>query len=265
MNTKSPIQSAAVLKERSFSFLKLFFLMILFIGSRSNAQNFNYTVSSDSVSWQELNSPTILNMVNDGWDFSYRMPIGFSFAFAGQNFDSLTIESNGYLVFDKNRNYAFTMFNQFTDRTDSLGNHSVLGYELSGSSGNHILKIQYKTVGLSKNDPRALSFQIWLKENGTIEVRTGHSDYHWANEMQSSIDPQTNEVTQTIVQVVDTTQYCRIGLLNMNMDTPVRGYFIGGDSNSPTGISCTEANPGTALLTSIPYTGRRYVFVPLSN
>src|ERR1041385_2436400 len=111
--------------------LALFFTA-LFFSLSVKSQDFDYTFSKDSVSWQELNSQTILNTSNSAWNFSYKIPIGFAFNYLGRNFDSLTIETNGYLVFDNDNYYAFTSFLGMGDNVDFSGNHAVLGYELSG-------------------------------------------------------------------------------------------------------------------------------------
>ncbi|HET6992456.1 MAG TPA: hypothetical protein VFJ43_14070, partial [Bacteroidia bacterium] len=176
------------------------------------AQNFNYSFSKDSVVWQELNSQTILNATNSAWLFSYKIPIGFSFNYLVKIFDSLKIETNGYIIFDEDRIYALSAFSGFGDCTDFSGNHSVLGYELSGNNGTRILKIQYKHVSNAQTAGKFFSYQIWLKENREIEIHIGPNDFH------TTVNPL---------------QAYRIGLLNMNMDTSTRGLFIGGNSSSP--------------------------------
>ncbi len=49
----------------------------------TKAQDFNYSFAKDSVAWQELNTQTILNSTNSAWNFSYKIPIGFSFEYLG--------------------------------------------------------------------------------------------------------------------------------------------------------------------------------------
>ncbi len=143
----------------------LFILAFVFaVYGITRAQNFNYTVSTDSVSWNELNTQTILNGNNSAWNFSYKIPIGFTFSFLGRSFDSLTIETNGYLVFDNDRNYALTAFSGVGDHIDSLGNHAIIGYELSGTNGNHILKIQYLNCSPNAGGDEVQSWQVWLKD-----------------------------------------------------------------------------------------------------
>lgn len=251
------------------------FLSAAFLSLSLRSQDFNYTATTDSVAWNELASQTILNASNSAWSFSYRIPIGFTFNYLGRNFDSLTIETNGYLVFDANHNYAFTAFNQFGDHVDGSGNHAVIGYELSGSSGNHILKIQYKNAAQSPDDSRTQSWQIWLKENGNVEVRVGPGSYHsypaevWVQDSTVTTDSLGTNVNYydrvDTIYVVDSSQYCRIGLLNQNMDTQTRGFFLGGSASSPSGIPVNEQNPDTAVMQLIPPQGYRYTFTPSYN
>lgn len=240
-----------------------------------SSQNFNYTATADSVAWNEISAQTMLNTSNSAWNFSYRIPIGFTFNYLGHDFDSLTIETNGYLVFDANRYYAFTAFNQFGDHVDGSGNHTVLSYELSGTSGNHVLKIQYKNASQSLSDLRVQSWQIWLKENGNVELRVGPGDYRTH---AAEIPVQDSTVTTDslgihvsysehldTMYVVDSLQYCRIGLLNPNMDTETRGYFLSGSTTAPSGVPVNDANPDTASMQTIPAQGYRYTFTPSFN
>lgn len=214
------------------------------------AQDFNYSFAKDSVAWQELNTQTILNTDNSAWNFTYKIPIGFSFNYLGRNFESLTIETNGYIVFDDDRNYALTAFSGFSDRVDSSGNHSVLGYDVSGSANNHVLKIQFKSLGEAGES--YLSYQIWLRENGNIiEFHIGPNYFQ-----MSPYDE---------LFAFDTEHYCRIGFVNMNMDTEVCGFFATGNPSSPTFQQATSQNQDPIYLYGIPKQGIFYVFTPSSN
>lgn len=259
--------------------MKRFFICCtgIFFFLVAHSQDFSYTVSADSVGWNELSSQTILNANNSAWSFSYKIPVGFTFNYLGRNFDSLMIETNGYLVFDHDRNYAFTAYNGFGDRIDSVGNHAVIGYELSGSTGNHILKIQYKNAGQSLSDSRSQSWQIWLKESGNlVELHAGPTNYRCVpmEVMVTDSIVTTDSLNEQIVtyydstyttDMLDSSQSCRIGLLNQNMDTENRGLFLSGDPAAPSGAPVNENNPETAVLNFIPAAGYRYTFTPIAN
>jgi hypothetical protein len=232
------------------------FFIGMFLSLSGESQSFDYNFSKDSVAWQELNSQTILNNSNSAWNFSYKIPIGFTFNYLGRSFDSLTIETNGYLVFDANRNYALTAFLGFGDCVDSSSNHSILGYEVSGSNGNKILKIQFKNVGSSNQTSKHFSYQIWLKESGAVEIHLGPNDY------QPGMIITNND---TILTNRDSLQFYRVGLINMNMDTQTRGFFIGGNLSSPDSQPVDDNHPDPIFLMRAPSSGTRYTFTPNSN
>lgn len=243
------------------------------------SQDFNYTVTTDTETWQELNSQTILNPNNSAWNFSYKIPVGFSFNYLGRNFDSLTIETNGYLVFDADRNYAFTTFLGFSDCTDSTGTHSVLGYELSGTTGDHILKIQFKNTGNSLHASEFFSWQVWLKENGVVEIHIGPNDFqpsftvsNDSSFVESVLPDQEGEPTDSLVITQDTTfinytslQAYRVGMLNMNMDTSTRGLFVGGEVDSPQSQPVDDQDAEPLYFMRAPSQNTRYTFTPNSN
>lgn len=207
----------------------------------SYAQQFNYTLTKDSVGWQELNSQTILNSGASAWAESYRIPIGFGFPCNGNTYDSLTITSNGYIVFDMQHNCALTAFNRYAGLADSSGNYPVIGYELSGSTGNHVLKIQFKEVKQHENPSGKLSYQLVLNENGVTEVVIGTHDF---------------------TPGIDSSNVQRIGFLNMNMNSAVRGYFMSGNPSAPGTQQVTAEAPEMPDLFGLPASGTRYYFTP---
>lgn len=253
------------------------------------SQDFNYSFAKDSVAWQELNTQTILNGGNSAWNFSYKIPIGFPFNYLGRNFDSLKIETNGYLVFDDNRNYALTAFSGFGDCIDDFGNHSVLGYELSGTSGNRILKIQFKNAGSSSQTNKHFTYQIWLRENNALEVHIGQNDLQpgfvisnrttWVESvlLDSVFLPNDSLLsafhTDSLVLIPDTAfnnidsmHVYYVGMLNMNMDTQTTsGLFIGGTLSSPQSQPVNSSNPEPIYFLCAPASGTRYIFTPNSN
>lgn len=243
---------------------KLLFIIAFLLAAYgiTRAQDFDYTVSTDSVAWNELSSQTILNANNSAWNFSYKIPIGFTFPFCGRNFDSLTIETNGYVVLDENRNYTITMFSGVGDHVDDNGNHSVLGYQLSGTSGNHTLKIQYLNCSPNPGGGEVLSWQLWLKEDGGVEVRVGPGLLR----TNTTIMVQYNEVTEQqdtiITETLDSAQQYRIGLLNANMDTEECGIFVVGNPSAPDTHTLRFDDTETPLLLFVPARGYRYTFSP---
>jgi hypothetical protein len=233
------------------------FIVGMLLALTGESQSFDYSFSKDSVAWQELSNQTILNSGNGAWSFSYKIPIGFSFNYLGRNFDSLRIETNGYLVFDNDRNYALTAFLGFSDCVDAQGNHSVLGYELSGTNGNHILKIQFKNTGSMKQTSKHFTYQIWLKENGVVEIRIGPDEYQPGIIIMNQYD--------TVLTNRDSLQFYRVGLINMNMDAETNGFFIGGNVSSPQGQPVDQNHTDPIYMMCAPSQGTRYTFTPNSN
>ena len=244
--------------------ISLFFIGILFSLS-GESQNFDYSFSKDSVSWQELNNQTILNENDTAWKFSYKIPVGFTFNFLGRNFDSVSIETNGYLVFDADRNYALTSFLGFGDCVDSIGNHSVLGYEVIGTPGNKILKIQFKNISNAKHSNQHFTYQLWLKENGAVEVHIGPNDYQPGIIVTTTVIDSLTVESDTLFTNPDSSQQFRVGMINMNMDSEIRGFFIGGNVSSPQSQPVDDNHPDPIYLVRAPSLGTRYTFTPNSN
>ena len=229
----------------------LFLFIVLFLAGSSAAQNFNYSVQVNTTSWSELSSQTLCNAVNQPWQPSYKIPIGFSFVFNGISYDSVTINTSGALVFDAFGNHAFSAYSGFSGKLDSANNHSVLGYTLSGTSGNQILKLQFKNIGQSASPYEYLSYQLWLYQSGRIDVIAGPNTYQ-----PDPNDPQA---------VADSAQYILIGAHDMHMMAATRGYFVGVTASGIAGQASTEENPVPVFLNVVPASGTRFIFTPVSN
>ena len=215
---------------------------VLFASPQAKGQDFNYTLQHDSVAWQPLNSLTLLNLVNTPWETSYRVSLGFSFPFLGQTFDSVTVASNGSLSFDANKRYSMIMYHTFGNVQDTSGNWSVLGYSLTGDSGARILTIQYTNVADLVFPNKSLSYQILIHENGIIDVISG-------------------TLSQAIIQD-SLSGYCAIGLVNVQMDSPVSGLFVDLGASGYQTQQITEANSSIPQLSILPITGKRFRFIP---
>lgn len=211
------------------------------------AQQFSYTATCDSSgTYEELNAQTLLNPGGEVWSFRYRIPIGFAFSFLGQSFDSVTVERNGYLSFDSDRRYAIMAFNTFHDKTDSMNNRSTLSYALSGTAGSRVLKLQFKNVGQTHDASEALSYQLWMKESGAVEIHLGPHTYAVAD---------TSNYSDTLMAV-------QLGLLNTQMDTPVRGLFLGGSPTQPASQPVDDQHPDMVFMRSLGRAGTKYSFIP---
>jgi hypothetical protein len=235
-----PTNSITAKRFSVIGFCVLLISLVAFsIGAR--AQNFNYTISHDSVGWQGLTSQTICNTGNTALADSYRIGIGFPFKYLGKTFDSLTIQTTGYLLFGNNNQYSFMAFNNFGDYVNAQGNHSVLGYERSGSGNTSILKIQYQSISrrFSKDD---FSYQLWLHADGRIQLITGSSALS-----------------------ADSSFYSHVGLVNRLMDTPNRGLLLKGQITAPLAQPVNDQYPDLPYMMRVPIAGHRYTFIPPAN
>ena len=216
---------------------------VLFASPQAKGQDFNYTLQVNTTNWSELSSQTLCNSVNQPWQSSYRIATGFSFPFNGGSYDSVTIETNGYLVFDRNRDQAFAAFTTFYNVIDTSGNNSVLGYEVSGTAGNKILKIQYLHVGLNNYSTEQLSYQLWLHENGQIEVIVGENSFQSSNSASPFL----------------------LGVLDMNMMAENRGYLVGYTSGNYIGQPVNNQTPEPLQIGTLPQSGTKFLFIPVGS
>jgi hypothetical protein len=232
-------------KERT----KIFGILCFLILFNSKAQDFSFSVSMDStLNYQQLPESVSLNSGNK-WRHSYKIPLGFSFPFQGKAIDTVTFESNGFLVIDQQLNYALMAFNNFYCKTDSNSNYSSLSYQLSGEQGSGIFKLECRNIGQTNFTAECLSYQIWLRENGNIEFFMG---------------PNTYEAPPG-GSIIDTMQIVHIGLIKRDMDETERGVFISGNPSSPSSAPLNDEHPEIAYMRTIPKKGCRYIFIPNSN
>ncbi|MBN8696072.1 MAG: hypothetical protein J0L87_06045 [Bacteroidetes bacterium] len=227
--------------KRNILILGIVFLQVIFC----KAQNFNYSFVKQNQSYTNL-ADSSLTALNDNqvWDDNtYLIPIGFSFQFAGQSFDSLKVRTNGTITFDSNNKFNFVcLYKNFICDVNSEGvSQSPINKELVVlPNGNKQLRIEFKNVffmttsGLKKHT----NFQIWLTQgDNSIEFHMGDSDSSIGNE---------NFV---------------FGLINMNPSpsNSTIAYLISGDPTAPVASSISFGVNLVHLLT-IPPSGTTYIF-----
>ena len=207
------------------------------------AQSFDYSVQRTTGSFSYLSQKTILSENEDWKSHVITIPIGFNYNFLDSIFDTLTIESNGFIVFEGNRQYALAAFNEIIPIVDTSGEiKSTISYFLEGNDGSRILKIEYKNCGfLNDGTDESFSYQIWLYESGgKAEVRIGSGNSAYPSDI--GISPI-------------------IGLINMNRDTEITGFLIYGDPLSPQSKSMNLSEE-LVYLSAIPAEGTIYSFIP---
>lgn len=150
-----------------------------------------YTFSYTTGNPYTTNLPGATSL-NNGWtwdDEEYHIPIGFTFYFFDQSFDSIYISD--HILFNTNGdNRINAFFVDFIDRDTINGGYyntgptvnseSPISYLLEGTPGNMILKIEWVNAGfyfemdyLSTLNDR-VNVQLWLYEGtNDIEVHIG--------------------------------------------------------------------------------------------
>lgn len=153
-------------------FLSFYLLSI----SHSYSQAYSFSQSKELYTF--LEDATSINAGNVWSGFqAFEIPIGFPFTFMDSTFTSVSIEATGRLIFDENHYYYADMFVVAGMQDKGLENTlSPLSYQLFGSIGNQILKIEIKNATYKKDLASTINYQIWLHEsNGTIELHMGPS------------------------------------------------------------------------------------------
>jgi hypothetical protein len=221
--------------------------LLLFLFSSVKAQTFNYSVATDTTgAYAPLTGSASINNDSVSWNFIYKKAIGFPFSFLGRSFDTLSIEKNNYIAFDKNRSYALLAFPGFSCKKLSTNHYSKISSSLTGASPNRIFKIQFEKVGQSDYGGEYINYQVWLNENGRIDYVMGDHTY-----------PIADSATYN-----DTLNSVLIGLINTNMDTSPRGLFLSGASDGPTPQPVSDGSPDISFLRSMPREGTKYSFIP---
>jgi hypothetical protein len=142
-----------------------------------------YTFSKSTAPYNDLVSPINLNGTTFWDEENWVIPIGFKFL----GHDTLTVSSNGLVslanydkLVDQQVTYTISAFADASigadliDRDINNPQTSPINYQLSGASPSQILKIEWKNVGFYNSDAADfISFQLWLYEDSTIEMRYG--------------------------------------------------------------------------------------------
>ena len=233
-----------------FNSIKKRFLVLLLSGSitAGYAQGFNYSISLDtSFNYTALSGASVLSQ-NTKWQPTYEVPTDFSDSL-NASLQSVTVESNGFVVYNKKFNSAVMALKGFGCKLDSNAAWSQLSYLTTGIDGSKILKIEFKNVGQGDAPNELLSYQVWLRENGIFEIVIG---------------PNTYEKNQGDT-IIDTNQVVFVGLINRNMDAETNGLFISGTPQSPSSSPVNSEHPDFSYLRTVPKKGYKYTFTPNQN
>jgi hypothetical protein len=216
-------------------------VLCLCLCAKTEAQSFSYTTQRDSSSYVPLAGANTL-LVNSSFEngaLGFALP--FQFSGCDHETDTVIIEPNGFIVLDKEHEFAVVAFNEFRANADTAGilNYSV-SYLTAGVTGSRICKIQFYNFSqgiLSSQD--FLSYQVWLHENGN------KISFHIGNNSYSTIEEHS----------------LLMGVINRKMDSANKAYLLSGSQSSPTGNIVT--NEGELVyLSGFPAQGVFYTLTP---
>lgn len=168
--------------------------LLTLLGLMGNVYSQSYTFSNSTGTYADLVSPISLNNGITWDDPQYAIPIGFNFQLFSTSIDTIYIEDVGlgaFLMIDTNETgvtpllvaYGADIIDRGSDTTNAqgqTGSLSPISYKLEGSSGSHILKIEWKNVGFyseladDNNSSDFTNFQLWFYEGSNdIEMHFG--------------------------------------------------------------------------------------------
>lgn len=144
-------------------------------------QSQQYHFSQSQTTYQPLqNASTVSTNFSNAqfWAANYGFHINYfgrAYNFNGQ--DGLLISSDGYVASAEYTDSTDVSMNGLLADIKSRSSHSGIFGKIDGSSGNRIVKLEWRNVGFT-NGPStdSANFQIWLYESdGKIEFRYGPS------------------------------------------------------------------------------------------
>lgn len=225
--------------------LRLAFLMI-FACTLAKAQT--YTFSQTSGTYTNLQSPFVLSQA--GWDYmdSYNLALTFPFVFGNNTQNLIGIDGKGLAGFQFGASGILALATDLEDRAIS-GQPSTIGYEISGSTGNRILKIEWKNAGFVDGTASDfINFQLWLYEGSNkVEMHYGTSSISSAS------------------TIFFPYQGPAVGLtLATNPNFTISGVFLQGN---PANATMATINNGNTIpqLNSTPANGTIYTFTPATT
>lgn len=234
--------------------LTLIFFICLSLGAQAQ---FSMTSSSGNT-YQELANPISLNngaVWNEGSNFT--VSYGFNFVLNNQTHTALTVKGGGGINFPgsgtKELQVFFTPFGGYLLRDQGTSSSlSDISYEVSGSEGNKVLKVQWKNAGFvqwhSTSSPTDyINFQIWLFE----------ADHHLEIHFGSS-----NASPGTYGYPVNTSMSNPGPCINLHYDQCSSVFNIHGPADLPSYMFYNLCSPNYSFLEGTPSDGMMYAILP---
>ena len=150
------------------------FIISLFSISKSYTQAYSFSQSQEVYIALEASTSINKDSIWSGFQ-AYTIPIGFPFSYMDSSFTTVSLEATGRLIFDDAHYYYADMF-VVLGMQDKGGSSSLspLSYQLSGTLGDQILKIEIQNATYNNDLNSTINYQIWLYESdGKIELHMG--------------------------------------------------------------------------------------------
>lgn len=238
-----------------------------------NAVGQSYTFNATTASYSNLASSTSLNGTATWDDPSYAIPIGFNFEYFGEALSTIYLSDLGVggLLADSPEDFGVISILEvygadiidrgydFNVDESPTGSLSSISYELEGSEGNRILKIEWNNVGFfedvlinGSSNTNATNFQLWLFE-------VDHSfEIHFGPNTITDLDLAFDGETGTNISLVEA----------INLDNETLGengaYVLFGSPTNPTfsNVSTIDGIIDSVMDGVIP-NGTVYRFTPI--
>ena len=230
---------------------KILLSLLLLAISPFNAHAQSYSFAQSTTPYTDLASPTDLFGTALWDDTSKVVPIGFPFMVGSTVFNNVEINSNGVLLFNAAGLDAgiLAYFADFVSLGTSTST-SPIGYELTGTAGSRIFKVQWKNTGFY--DGSGVDFanlQVWLYEGSNkIETRIGASNFVNPLDIFGSFGGPANGVAP-MIDFVNKLQ---------------TGLFIEGNPGAATTLSVTNSTT-YPFLNAPPVTGTVYAYSAITS
>jgi hypothetical protein len=219
-----------------------------------NKVSAQYNFTSGNSPFTFLTNPTVLSD-STGWDDAdYYHAIGFPVEVDSVTYDSMAIESNGSVIFYKNpADYqnifsstdtlpVFIAYGEYISNYYGADLHdrpsgSPISYELSGTVGSRIAKVEWKNAGFyndnGTNYEDSINFQIWIYEgSGNIEYRYG----------TNSVKPITYNIDTTTMDSGAVIGIAQFDVYNLSL---ISGMYLTGSVSSATTTTTYSQTTGT--------------------
>ncbi len=222
-------------EKYSLFIIILSILLLLFLPQFSHSQCWCYTFTySTGHTYNALSSPTQLIAGDVDDEISASTAIGFTFSYNGIDYTTFKASSNGFVnlggaltdSYPSNDLESSTKKEILAPLWDDLETNTTgsVNYELTGSSGSYILKIEFKNLdhlGYGTN----MYFQVWLYE-ATYEVEFRYGDMGtWTGQSASiGIDDETNYRFLSITPAATPTSSSTV----VNNDIATNDYLVSG-------------------------------------